>query len=69
MNSSFFKFAKRTYFNYPCPRKLRDLIHMSLIEREPVHQVQKIWKEFHESKEGTIGYDVDKDSFSMMLKK
>lgn len=37
-------------FTYPCPRKLREIMKLSMIEREPVHQVESIWKEYHSAR-------------------
>lgn len=30
----------RMAFTYPCPRKLREVMKMSLIEKEPAHQIK-----------------------------
>lgn len=40
--------AYRMSFTYPCPRKLREIMKMSLIEKEPAHVVRDIWKQYHE---------------------
>jgi len=30
-------------FTYPCPRKLREVVQLSLFEREPADQIVYIW--------------------------
>jgi len=30
-------------FTYPCPRKLREIVQLSLFEREPADQIVHIW--------------------------
>lgn len=34
-------------FNYPCPRKLREIVKLSLVERETPDKITDIWKEYH----------------------
>jgi hypothetical protein len=34
-------------FTYPCPRKLREVMKMSMIERESTTRIEEIWKEYH----------------------
>lgn len=41
------KLALNMSFTYPCPRKLREIMKMSLIERESPTKVSEIWKEYH----------------------
>ena len=42
-------------FNYPCPRKLREVVKISTFTREPAHVCRRLWKEFHDSKPHTCG--------------
>ena len=40
--------SKRSFsFTYPCPRKLREIMKMSMIEREPVETIKNIWHDYH----------------------
>lgn len=34
-------------FNYPCPRKLREIMKMSAIERESSETIEMIWNTYH----------------------
>ncbi len=34
-------------FTYPCPRKLREVIKMTLIERENKDKIVSLWMEYH----------------------
>ena len=50
-----FKSIKKSFsFNYPCPRKLREIMQMSLVEREPPHQVKFLWEEYHSKKQDNV---------------
>lgn len=37
-------------FTYPSPRKLREVMKLSLIEREPKDKVINIWMDYHKDK-------------------
>ena len=39
-------------FNYPCPRKLREIMKLSLIERENKDKIKDIWLEYHKDRPG-----------------
>lgn len=56
-------------FTYPCPRKLREVMKMSLIEREPAHVIQNIWKEYHEGRIANNSDTLTKDQFSHLTNK
>lgn len=38
-----FKLTRGFSFNYPCPRKLREVMKLSLIERERKDKIIEIW--------------------------
>lgn len=38
-------------FSIPAPRKLREIMKMSLIEKEPSDIVVEIWNKYHRKKE------------------
>lgn len=42
--------VRKPYFNYPCPRNLREIMKISLIEKENLDNIKSIWKEYHNSK-------------------
>ncbi|CAI2381152.1 unnamed protein product [Moneuplotes crassus] len=41
-------------FNYPCPRNLREIMKMSLIEIESPETVKTIWSTYHKERKNTI---------------
>jgi ATP synthase F1 complex assembly factor 1 len=41
-------------FTYPCPRKLREVVQMSLFEKETPPKIETLWKEYHNAKPHTI---------------
>lgn len=63
LNSSFnnqlIKLSYRNYFNYPCPRKLRELVKMSAFEKETTTDIKKIWTTYHDEKPRTFADVVD----------
>ena len=67
--NNFFKFSKKFYFNYPCPRKLREIVKMSLVEREPTHVIKEIWHDYHKAKFNTCSYTINGGEFKVMLRK
>ena len=34
-------------FAYPCPRKLREIMKMSAIEKEQTRTIEMIWNDYH----------------------
>ena len=53
-------------FNYPCPRKLREIMKMSLIEKEPTHTIKSIWEEYHKPRENNICGVMDKHKYDFL---
>jgi ATP synthase F1 complex assembly factor 1 len=45
-----FRRVARTCFTYPSPRKLREIMQMSLIERESPDTINRIWEDYHAEK-------------------
>ena len=49
--NSLMSFPKRGFsFTYPCPRRLREIMKMSAIERETPETIEMIWKDYHRAK-------------------
>lgn len=69
MKSLFYKQARNFSFNYPCPRNLREIMKMSLIEKEPPHQVKEIWKEYHKQRHQNIADVLTKDEHVAIRRK
>lgn len=56
------KYLKRTMsFTYPCPKKLREIMKMSLVERENKVNIKNIWEEYHKNKSENVAMVLDKD--------
>ncbi len=69
MKSLFYKSCRTFSFNYPCPRNLREIMKMSLIEKEPPHQVKEIWKQYHDQRHQNIADSFTKDEHITIQKK
>ena len=41
-------------FNWPCPRKLREVVKMSAFDKETAETCTMIWDEFHHAKNTTV---------------
>lgn len=55
-------------FTYPCPRKLREIMQMSLIERENKDSVVKIWMAYHSEKPNNVAYAMSKSEYQQFDK-
>lgn len=64
-----YKTTIKTYFNYPCPRKLREIMKMSLIEREDKEKIEEIWKSYHNEKNRCFGVVEDGPKIEKMFQK
>ena len=48
-------FARRAFgFAYPCPRRLREIVKVSLFDKESPQVIEEIWKDYHNAKPHTI---------------
>lgn len=65
----FFKFSVKRYFNYPCPRKLREIVKLSLFEKENPQTIAAIWDEYHKEKRNTTSFTLDSDLYNTLMKK
>lgn len=62
-------FQKKSYFSYPCPRKLREIVKMSLMERETKDTIKTIWEEYHSNKPRTVAYIIEANEMNILRKK
>jgi ATP synthase F1 complex assembly factor 1 len=69
MSNNFLKFGKKFYFSYPCPRKLREIVHLSLFEKEQPQQIKEIWKKHYDEKPHVFGLHLDGDEMKLILEK
>ena len=67
--NNFFKFSKKTYFSYPCPRKLREIVKMTMFEREKPEQLKEIWKQYYDDRPRALGMNIKSIDMELMVKK
>ena len=66
---NFYRFSKKSYFSYPCPRKLREVVKMTLFEKEPSEKVKEIWKMYYDGKPQAVGMDIGGAEMETIIKK
>jgi ATP synthase F1 complex assembly factor 1 len=66
---NFLKFTKKFYFSYPCPRKLREVVKMTLFEREQPEKIKEIWKKHYEEKPSAMGFHLEQREMDLIVKK
>jgi len=67
--NSLYKFARKAYFTYPCPRKLDQIVKMSLFEKEQPFTIKQIWNKFFEDKPTALGLDISGGEMNIIIKK
>lgn len=65
---SFLNIYKKGYFNYPCPRKLREVVKLSLFEREPPLTIKNIWAKYYDNHLRAFGTDITGEDMKMLVK-
>jgi len=68
-NKTFNQITFKNYFAYPCPRKLREICKMSLIEKETPETVKEIWKTYHTEKNRVFSDVVNGELMNTITKK
>jgi ATP synthase F1 complex assembly factor 1 len=63
---NFINFQKKYYFSYPCPRKLREIVKMTLFEMETKDRIKDIWEEYHANKPKTVAYSIEAKEIERM---
>lgn len=66
---NFIKFPLRNYFTYPCPRKLDELVKISLFEKEQPSKIKEIWGKYFSGKDRVLGENVTGGEMNLILKK
>lgn len=64
-----FRGLARGVFTYPCPRKLREVVKMSLMEREPPAQVEEIWRKYHADRPNNVSTIVSSAKYTVFRKR
>jgi hypothetical protein len=68
-NIGFFKTFKKFYFSYPCPRKLREIVKITLFEREQPNKIKEIWQKYYEEKPYAVGFYITAQEMNMIIEK
>lgn len=68
-NFHFTKINFKNYFSYPCPRKLNELVKISLFEKEQPSKIKNIWEKYFQDKENVIGLNISGGEMNLTLKK
>jgi len=63
------KISRNFSFTYPCPRKLREIMKLSLIERENKDQISIIWQNYHKLKLDNIADTLLRKEYEFLLEK
>jgi hypothetical protein len=66
---SLFKTIKKFYFSYPCPRKLREIVKITLFEREQPNKIKEIWQKYYDEKPHAFGMDITAPEMNMIIEK
>jgi ATP synthase F1 complex assembly factor 1 len=71
MRLSLFQYLpKRSFsFTYPCSRKLKEVVKMSLFEKETPVNIEKLWKEYHNINQHTISKVLPTNLYLQLLQK
>ncbi len=65
-----FNLSRRNFsFSYPCPRKLREIVKFSILEKETPETISKIWTDYHNAKPHTISKVLTQSHYLQLLQK
>jgi ATP synthase F1 complex assembly factor 1 len=67
--SLIYKGSRSFAFTYPCPRKLREIMKLSAIEREMPHTIKDLWTQYHKAKSENIAESLSKTEYEGLRKK
>lgn len=56
-------------FSYPCPRRMRDIVKMSLIERETSDKIREIWNTYHSARPDNVSCVLNTHQYSLLHKR
>ena len=69
LKSMFIKTLKKSYFSYPCPRKLSEIVKISLMEKEPPSKIKEIWQKHYDEKYHAVGFDIEAEEMKLIIEK
>jgi ATP synthase mitochondrial F1 complex assembly factor 1 len=64
-----FNFKRYFSFNYPCPRKLKDVTKLALLEREHSNRVKEIWKQHYSDNLTSFSNTLQAIEFETLMQK
>ncbi|CDW90570.1 atp11 protein [Stylonychia lemnae] len=65
---SLLQYQKRGFsFTYPCPRKLREIVKISLFEKETPEVISEIWDDYHNTKAHAISKVIPQSLYLRLL--
>ena len=67
--NNFLKVSRKGYFSYPCPRKLREIVKMTMFERELPEKIKDIWRLYYDDKPRALGMSIEPSEMDLMLRK
>ena len=66
----FTTFSKRSFsFTYPCPRRLREIMKVSAVEKETPETIEMIWREYHNAKGHTVSRVLSQSLYMQLMTK
>lgn len=64
--NSIYKISRGFSFTYPCPRKLREIMKFSLIQRENKDVITDIWMKYHADKTENVSYALTRNEYNKL---
>ncbi|CAG9310426.1 unnamed protein product [Blepharisma stoltei] len=56
-------------FTYPCPRKMREIVKLSLIEKEEPSEIKRIWNEYHLNRPNNVSTVITAHQYDLLLRR
>lgn len=56
-------------FTYPCPRRMREIVKMTLIERETPDKVRDVWNTYHSARANNVSCVLTGYQFNLLKKR
>eukprot|EP00347_Sterkiella_histriomuscorum_P019289 403342215 len=66
--NSLLQFSRRNFaFTYPCPRKLREIVRISLFEKEQPSKIEEVWNDYHNAKPHVVSKVITTQHYMQLL--
>lgn len=56
-------------FTYPCPRRMREIVKMSLMEREAPDKIREVWNTYHSPRLNNVSCILSGYQFNLLKKR